>query len=205
MRIPVPTSLPGPFPHPEPSFRAILHVFPIFFVRLKGLALSMHLLETAGRGVPFWSAPGPPLSSSCPPKWGSSCSLETREHWRLLSSVHHAEMMMPYQHGSFPHWRPFPPGTKLCYLCFPAALHSTAKHPRNIWRIKENQVFCSTAETCEGRLHVGLLLLLKALVAQLCLTLCDLMDCTLPGSSVHGISQARILEWVAISFSRVSS
>ena len=34
---------------------------------------------------------------------------------------------------------------------------------------------------------------------QLCLTLCDLMDCSLPGSSVHGISQARILEWIAIS------
>ena len=37
---------------------------------------------------------------------------------------------------------------------------------------------------------------------QLCLTLCDLMDCSPPGSSVHGISQARILEWVAISSSR---
>ena len=43
------------------------------------------------------------------------------------------------------------------------------------------------------------------LVAQLCLTLCDPMDCSPPGSSVHGILQARILEWVAISFSRGSS
>ena len=42
-------------------------------------------------------------------------------------------------------------------------------------------------------------------VAQSCLTLCDPMDCSLPGSSVHGILQARILEWVAISFSRGSS
>ena len=39
-------------------------------------------------------------------------------------------------------------------------------------------------------------------VAQLCPTLCDPVDCSLPGSSVHGILQARILEWVAISFSR---
>ena len=38
-------------------------------------------------------------------------------------------------------------------------------------------------------------------VAQSCLTLCDPVDCSLPGSSVHGILQARILEWVAISFS----
>ena len=41
--------------------------------------------------------------------------------------------------------------------------------------------------------------------AQSCPTLCDPMDCSLPGSSVHGILQARVLEWVAISFSRGSS
>ena len=40
---------------------------------------------------------------------------------------------------------------------------------------------------------------------QSCLTLCDPMDCSPPGSSVHGILQARILEWVAISFFRGSS
>ena len=39
-------------------------------------------------------------------------------------------------------------------------------------------------------------------VAQLCLTLCNPMDSSLPGSFVHGIFLARILEWVAISFSR---
>ena len=38
-------------------------------------------------------------------------------------------------------------------------------------------------------------------VTQSCPTLCDPMDCSPPGSSVHGILQARILEWVAISFS----
>ena len=43
------------------------------------------------------------------------------------------------------------------------------------------------------------------LVAQSCLTLCSPVDCSLPGSSVHGILQARILQWVAISFSRGSS
>ena len=40
---------------------------------------------------------------------------------------------------------------------------------------------------------------------QLCLTLCDPMDCSLPGFSVHGILQARILEWVAFPSSRGSS
>ena len=38
-------------------------------------------------------------------------------------------------------------------------------------------------------------------VAQSCLTLSDPMDCSPPGSSIHGIFQARVLEWVAIAFS----
>ena len=42
----------------------------------------------------------------------------------------------------------------------------------------------------------------KALVAQLGPTLCNPMDCSPPDSSIHGLFQARILEWVAISFSR---
>ena len=45
----------------------------------------------------------------------------------------------------------------------------------------------------------------EVLVSQSCPTLCDPMDCSLPGSSVYGILQARILEWVAIPFSRGSS
>ena len=42
-------------------------------------------------------------------------------------------------------------------------------------------------------------------IVQSCPTLCNPMDCSLPGSSVHGIVQARVLEWGAISFSRGSS
>ena len=42
-------------------------------------------------------------------------------------------------------------------------------------------------------------------VTQSCLTLFDPMDCSLPGFSVHGIFQVRILEWVTVSFSRRSS
>ena len=45
----------------------------------------------------------------------------------------------------------------------------------------------------------------KVLVAQSCLTLGDSVGCSPPGSSVHGIPQARILEWVAMPFSRGSS
>ena len=45
----------------------------------------------------------------------------------------------------------------------------------------------------------------KMLIAQLCTTLCDPMDCSPPGSSLFGILQARILKWAAIPFSRGSS
>ena len=48
-------------------------------------------------------------------------------------------------------------------------------------------------------------ILFLVLVTQLCLTLCNPMAYSLPGSSVHGIFQAKILVWVAISFSTGSS
>ena len=50
--------------------------------------------------------------------------------------------------------------------------------------------------------NIRAVLWMKVLVSQLCLTLCNLMDCSLPDSSVHGIFQARILECVDIPFSR---
>ena len=58
-----------------------------------------------------------------------------------------------------------------------------------------------------GTMLEGLYILVevKVLVAQSCLTFCDPMNCSLPGSSVRGILQARILEWVAIPFSRECS
>ena len=61
-------------------------------------------------------------------------------------------------------------------------------------------------ETCHACLQLAwrwhFVWQVKVLVTQLCPTLCDPMDCSPPGSSVHGIFQARILEWVAISYSR---
>ena len=53
----------------------------------------------------------------------------------------------------------------------------------------------SSIETCT----------LCCMVTKSCLTLSDPMDCSMPGSTVHGIFQARIMEWVALSFSRGSS
>ena len=45
---------------------------------------------------------------------------------------------------------------------------------------------------------------MKVLVTQSCLTLCNTMDCSLPGSPVHGLLQAKTLEWLASPFSRAS-
>ena len=62
---------------------------------------------------------------------------------------------------------------------------------KSIQSLSANLVFCSMPVCVLSRVP--------------CLTLCDPMDCSLPRSSVHEISQARILEWVAISYSRGSS
>ena len=84
-----------------------------------------------------------------------------------------------------------------------------AQHPKIIFTsflvLKSGFIICSTHETlsfclfCFNRNAFYWV----CSVTQSCLTLCNPMDCSLPGSSVHGIFQARILEWVAISFSRV--
>ena len=52
------------------------------------------------------------------------------------------------------------------------------------------------------QLHICHIVCCWCVVTKSCLTLCNPMDCSPPGSSVHGISQAWILEWVAIPFSR---
>ena len=53
--------------------------------------------------------------------------------------------------------------------------------------------------------YILIILTILTVVAKPCPILCDPMDCNLPDSSVHGIFQARVLEWIAISFSRGSS
>ena len=65
------------------------------------------------------------------------------------------------------------------------------------WSLKES-------DTTE-RVHFHFHFPDSGLVTRLCLTLCNPVGCSLPGSSVHGILQTRTLEWVAISFSRGSS
>ena len=88
-------------------------------------------------------------------------------------------------------------GSPLQYSCLENPLD------RGAWRATVHGVtksqtclndWASTAQFCS---NLG-----EGEVAQSCRTLCDPMDCSLPGSSVHGIFQAIVLEWIAISFSR---
>ena len=71
-------------------------------------------------------------------------------------------------------------------------------HPSVLWT-------CNTRRSTTLVVDYVLLCEKQSKVAQSCPTLCDPMDCSLPRSSVHGIFQARVMEWVAISFSRGSS
>ena len=63
------------------------------------------------------------------------------------------------------------------------------------WTLQKKPKATSLKKTSEFKIE-------KSEAAQSCLTLSEPMDCSLPGFSVHGVFQARILEWVAISFSR---
>ena len=60
----------------------------------------------------------------------------------------------------------------------------------------------SVIKSCDWKYHYSVS---ESEVAQSCPTLCNLMDCSLPGSTIHEIFQARILGWAAISFSRGSA
>ena len=76
-----------------------------------------------------------------------------------------------------------------------------------LWRVKQwlrevEDSVCITAGVCDFYFMVYSCC---CLVTKSCPTFCYPTDCSLPGSSVHGISQERILEWVAISISRGSS
>ena len=67
-------------------------------------------------------------------------------------------------------------------------------------------LFCVVRRDHEKELHICMFIHWKVKVKSLSrVWLCDPVDCSPPGSSIHGILQARILEWVAISFSRGSS
>ena len=78
---------------------------------------------------------------------------------------------------------------------------------RNVGNISEANPSCDWIREAVIQCHFKRIYIAYAAAAakslQSCQTLCDPMDCSLPGSSVHGIFQARVLEWVAIAFSYI--
>ena len=80
--------------------------------------------------------------------------------------------------------------------------HRTGKG--QFWFQSQRKAMPKNAQTT-AQLHSSHMLVKWSEVARSCSTLYDPVDCSLPGSSLHGILQARTLEWVTISFSRGSS
>ena len=81
------------------------------------------------------------------------------------------------------------------------------REKRNGWKTWTSQKRLSALRinTWKGMLHLLVIWRSEVKSLQLCPTLCSPMDWSLPGSSIHGIFQTRILEWVAISFFRGAS
>ena len=126
----------------------------------------------------------------------------------IFGSTQHSLMNMLYPH----HHTPSLPNFKCCFtdrLCVCMLSHlSCIRLFAPSWTVA-HQVFCPW-DSPGRKTGVGCHFLLQCRkvkseseIAQSCPTPSDLMDCSLPGSSIHGIFQARVLEWGAIAFSKV--
>ena len=84
-------------------------------------------------------------------------------------------------------------GLKDAFLSLELVSSASIKRDQGLpWWLSGKETACNAGES-------------ESEIAQSCPTLCNPLDCSLSGSSVHGIFQARVLEWIAISFSRGSS
>ena len=82
---------------------------------------------------------------------------------------------------------------------------SLSENPCSLYPDHESECYQNWRSLCVPSRHRACPRRSESEVARSCPTLCDPMDCSPPGSSVHGILQARVLEWGAIAFSRGSS
>ena len=93
-----------------------------------------------------------------------------------------------------------------CCCCLVTSVVSNSVWPHRRQPTRLPRPWDSPGKNSGGGCHIPLQCMKvksESEVAQPCLTLSDPMDCSLPGSSIHGIFQARVLEWVAIAFSAV--
>ena len=97
---------------------------------------------------------------------------------------------------------PLSPFLPFCLNATPSLSLTQAELPHQLW---ENHAWNQGTAPTTTATKLLPLCCSCCLVTKSCATLCNPVDCCLPGSSVHGILQARILEWVSIPFSRASS
>jgi len=111
--------------------------------------------------------------------------------WQPTMSGHRQQFppppssLHPTHTGTHPTTRRHTPDTAR-----PSARRDTHRHPIT------HTPCPHPSQCCPARASTGYRACVRAKSLQSCLTLCNAMDCSLPGSSVHGILQARILEWV---------
>ena len=99
------------------------------------------------------------------------------------------------------------PGLRVCIIfVIVNSRNAIVVFSNKIFLVSPDGYYFSTSDLSNTSLFLFLCVLIKGTIAakslQSCPTLCDPMDCSLPGFSVHGILQARTLKWVAISFSK---
>ena len=144
-------------------------------------------------------------SWSLSPEWGTGKHMKVwngdpedgREDTRRKGSQYGKELEAADWRGSW--WRPWKLGRELIQ---PSPLHLPSEFIFYL-PLQVSPHSNPINHAADVALIAGICL--KVLVAQWYPTLCDPMDYSPPGSSVHGILQARIVEWVAISYSRGSS
>ena len=131
--------------------------------------------------------------------WNSLAFLMTQQMLAIWSLVPLPFLKPAWTSGS----------SRFMYCCIPPKKENLVKFSKNytsLWYLKQNSPSPPSSQLSKmvASLVVQWIRILSRL-AQSCPTHCNPMDCSLPGSSVHGIFQAIVLEWIVISFSRGSS
>ena len=124
---------------------------------------------------------------------------EVLSHFSHVTSwtiAHQAPLSMGFSRQEYWSGLPCPP---------PGDLPDPGIMSTSLWGLPALAGRFFTTGTIWKVLYLHLIQVNTSAVTQSCPTLCNPMDCSLPGSSIHGVFQARVLEWVAISFSRASS
>ena len=115
----------------------------------------------------------------------------------LSPPLHCAPAILPFSQPRVPGLLSSIPRSELVIICQRQVLNPSLDHPVLIALCASLSLTFDPSTVSHNESESG--------VAQSCPTLWDPMDCSLPGFSIHGIFQARVLEWVAIFFSRRSS